>query len=419
MWLFYVVAVLLMVAGGVAWKYSNKIVWWEWLISGSVAIVLAVAFQFIAVIGMTDDIETWSGQIAQAHYRPAWLEYYEEAIYRTEYYTTTESYTDSKGRSQTRTVQRSRRVFDHWESRTRMHSDKWDKSDTFGREWSISKGEYDEITGRFGKTQAQPGTRTTGEHASRMISGDPKDYFAVNIKGYIYPVTMWKHWENRIKAAPTAFSFPKVDEKAPVFEYPENQDPFSSDRVLGTAKSVMPALFWDQMNARLGPSKLVNVVLVGFGTQDSSVAEMQKSKWIGGKKNDLVLCYGGSADPHKATWAKVFSWSEADVMKYNLQTIILENEIRPPLPEVSGAVEKTRAPGFYEKVEAEIAKNFVVKDWHQFDYIDIEPPLWSYLVYFITIALVQGGLWWFFWNNDEDKDSDKTPMSRYRSRYGY
>jgi hypothetical protein len=29
MWFFYVVAVLLIIGGGIAWKTSNKIVWWE------------------------------------------------------------------------------------------------------------------------------------------------------------------------------------------------------------------------------------------------------------------------------------------------------------------------------------------------------------------------------------------------------
>lgn len=415
MWLFYVIAALLVIGGGIAWKMNNKIVWWEWLISGVVAFGMAVTFHMVAVAGMTADVETWSGQIVEAKYRPAWREYYEEAIYRTEHYTTTS--TDSKGNV---TVHHhTRRVFSHYEPRWRNHPDEWSKEDSFGRDWSISQSEYQEIVSRFGKQDARGGRRSTWEHASRMVSGDPNDYFAVNAKGYIYPVTIWKHWENRVQAAPSVFSFQKVPDDAPVFAYPENKDPFSSDRVLGTATAVMPALFWDQLNARLGPSKHVNVILVGLGEQDSSVAELQRAKWIGGKKNDLVLCYGGSKDPHKATWAKVFSWSDEDTMKHNLQTIMLENEIRAPMPEAAGAIEKTRAPGFYEKVEAEIAKNFVIKDWKQFDYIDVEPPMWAYFVYFIVIGLIQGGLWLFFWHNGDDKDSDSnSELRQLRNHYG-
>jgi hypothetical protein len=416
MWFFYVIAALLIIGGGVAWKMSNRIVWWEWLISGSVALVMAVVFQVIAVIGMTDDVETWSGQLTEAVYRPAWREYYEEAVYRTEYYTETEYYTDSKGNRQSRTVTKSRRVFSHWEPHWRNHPDKWTKHDSFERSWDIQKSEYDEILSRFGQQNSRPGTRRTWEHASRMVSGDPNDYVATNVKRYIYPVTIWKHWENRVQAAPTAFSFPKVPEGAPVFEYPKNDDPFSSNRVLGTATSVMPSLFWDQMNARLGPTKHVNVILIGFGEKDSSIADMQRAKWIGGKKNDLVLCYGGSSDPKVASWARVFSWSDADVMKHNLETIMLQNKITPPIPAVAGAVEAKQ--GFYELVEAEIHKNFVIKDWHQFDYISVEPPLWSYMVYIIVICLVQGGLWFFFMNNDEGKDDDRRNRFR-RSSYGW
>jgi hypothetical protein len=378
---------------------------------------MAVVFQVIAVIGMTDDVETWSGQITEAVYRPAWREYYEEAVYRTEYYTETEYYTDSKGNRQSRTVTKSRRVFSHWEPHWRNHPDKWSKADSFSRSWDISKGEYDEILSRFGQQTSRPGTRRTWEHASRMVSGDPNDYAATNVKGYIYPVTIWKHWENRVQAAPTAFSFPKVPEGTEVFEYPKNDDPFSSNRVLGTATSVMPALFWDQLNARLGPTKHVNVILVGFGEKDSSIADLQAAKWIGGKKNDLVLCYGGSKDPKVAAWARVFSWSDADVMKHNLETIMLQNKIAPPLPVTPGALEAKQ--GFYELVEAEIRKNFVIKDWKQFDYISVEPPLWSYIVYIVVIGLVQGGLWFFFLKNDDDKDSDTRRNRFYRGSYGW
>lgn len=322
-------------------------------------------------MGMTADVETWSGQITEAQYQPQWVEYYEYAVYRTEWYSVSDS--DGKG-----SHMESRQVFDHWEPTTETHPRRWFKYDTFGRTFSISEAEYVQILGKFGRRDTRPGVRSTYEHNSHMLSGDPNDYYAVNATGYIFPVTDVRHWSNRVKASPSAFSFPQVPLDAPVYEYPKNKNPFASDRLLGTAKGAVSTLAWDQMNARLGPTKKVNVILVGYGDKDSSVAELQKSKWIGGKKNDIVVCYGGDADPHKARWAKVFGWSDSDICKYEVQTVLLQNPVDDSI---------------IPKIEKEIWRGYVIKDWHQFDYLTVEPPRWSYWVYLLAVVVTQGLVW--------------------------
>lgn len=384
MWLFWLTAFLLACAGLIPWLTSKKIVLWEWLVSASVAFIIAGICQVASIYGMLADQETWSGQILNARYIPAWLEYYEYAVYRTDTHTGTTS--DGKGGTTTYTY--TTVEFDHWEPATRHHPEEWHKNDNFGRDWNIDVSEYNGFVKVFGKKQAEAGSRSTWDHNSHMISGDANDYVAVNITGWVQPVTIWRSWENRIKAAPSVFSFPPVPATIPVFDYPKNVDPFMSARLLGTAANTISGLNWDQMNSRLGPTKKVNLIAVGFGAKDSSIAEQQRSKWIGGKKNDLVICYGGP-DQFRPTWAHVFGWSDSDICKHKLETIVLDNKM---------------GNNIIPLLEAQVRAEYTIKDWHDFDYLTVEPPVKAYYCFFGAIIVIQGGLWVFFYLNEFNKE---------------
>jgi hypothetical protein len=137
----------------------------------------------------------------------------------------------------------------------------------------------------------------------------------------------------------------------------------------------------------LGPSKKVNLIMVGFPADSSEMmGQYQQAKWIGGKKNDLVICYG--ADAAKASWCYVFGWTEADIVKQNLQSIIL-----------AAPVDNNILPA----IEKEVYASYVKKDWHKFDYITIQPPNWSYWVYAVVMLIAQSGFWFWACTNEFEK----------------
>jgi len=389
MYLFYCFALIPLIIGLFLWIKFKSIVWQEWLISAAIAFVFAGIFHFAAARGMTDDVETWSGQVNHVQYIPKWKEFYEEAIYKTEHYTETESYTDSNGKRRTRTVRKSRRVFSHYEDRTRWHRDNWFCKTDLGQYFDIDENKFNYFVKQFGLKKAVPGRRTTGERSSRMLEGDPNDYLAVNVNRWIEPVTTTKRFENRIKAAPSVFSFIKVPTNIVVFPYPKNGDPFVSDRLLGVAKGQISQLKFDQLNSELGPRKLVNLVIVGYRDTDSMQAEYQKAAWVGGKKNDLLLLYSLDSRTGKTQWSRVFGWTESELCKRNLEMILLNNPINDDILEL---------------IRAEVTQNYTLKDWSKFDYLTIEPRTSHYVWYFILMILTQGGLYWFFHVNEFTKD---------------
>jgi hypothetical protein len=391
MWLFWVLALVPICIGGILVLFNKRVSWIEWLISTGVALLMALIFQYVSVAGMTSDVETWSGYVQSARHFAAWREYYEEAIYRTETYPCG---SDSKGRTQYCT----RQVFDHWESETRWHRDYWMVYTTIG-DWQITREKFAYLVKKFKHHEATPGVRRTGEHASRMIDGDPNDYISNNKTGWIEPVSATHKWENKVKACPSIFSYVKVSTNIAVFPWPQSQDLFVSERVMGEAKKVINTLNWDQMNANIGATKKVNVIIVGFGSQSSEMAQYQEASWIGGKKNDLVICYGGEKG-QPASWVKVFGWTEKNIVKQNLQTLLLHNPVDTKL---------------IPYIQEEIKQNYIIKDWSKFDYLTVEPPTWSYWTYFIILLVVQGGLYVWFNMNEIDRTTDGT--SRFWDRF--
>ncbi|MFA5313835.1 MAG: hypothetical protein WC375_11085 [Methanomassiliicoccales archaeon] len=342
---------------------SSKITWIEWAITFVVSFAVTGIFHLCAVSGMQADNEIWSGQIVKAVYYPEWVERY------------TEHHSGRVGSgASAHTI--------YWtDSHLRTHHEKWEAETSLFIAYGISESFYKEICKNFASLV------TEQPQKGGFVSGDKNVYASYNKTKYIYPTTDVKSWANKVRAAPSKFSFPKIDRtKVPVFEYPLTTDWLRSKRLLGTAGNTVTLLEFDRMNALLNPYKEVNVILIGFGDKESELGSLQEAYWLRGKKNDLVLCYGGK-DPLKPSWAYVFGWTEVKVVKDNLRQILLKNEI-----------DDTILP----LIEAEIRQNYKIKDWSQLDYIKVEPPRWVYYVYFTLIGLTQLIAWLICYFNGVD-----------------
>jgi len=390
MWIFYICALIPILIGAfLLWK-DNEVTWQEWLGGAGAAFLLAGIIHIIAIHGMTDDIETWSGQITKTSHYPRWVEEYEESHTRE-----VPSGTDKDGNT-TYTTET------YYTTEHATHHEHWTVTRDFGSyndEPEIEEHLFHEISKKFGKEIVEDGIQSC-THGGHFDGGDNNIYSSYNKTGYVYPVTTIRSFENRIKAAPTVFSFSKVPTNINVYAWPDNSDWMHSDRLLGTASILVDHYKWDCMNSSLGPRKRVNVIMVGFGDVSDDYGHYQQAKWIGGKKNDLVICFGGATKNSPAKWTYVFGWTENELVKQNLMTLLLthpvDNNIIPLISE-------------------EIAKNYVIKDWKKFDYISIDPPTWAYWVYFILLGISQAGLYFFFHSNDFGKYSGTStynPWSR-------
>ena len=392
---FYIWAALLTVIGGAFWIFSKKIVLWEWLVGATLAFVMAGIFHLSASIGATSDVETWSGEVVSGRHYSAWTEYYEEAIYKTERYYVTESYTYTTGSGKNRTthhgtrrVEKTRRVFSHWAPRTKRHNDSYELSSNIQTSYYVSPQVWEDIALKFGDKKVVKGDRSTFEHNSKMIAGDPNDYVTSNKTAHIVPITKLVSFENKIRATPTAFSFPKVPQNISVYPYPENSNPFQSDRLVGTARKYIDQLTFDRLNARLGPRKKVNLIIVGFSNRDSMTAQWQEAAWLRGKKNDVVITFS-HGQGGQLQWVKAFGWTDKKTCLRNLETIVLDNGVNNSTLNL---------------IENEIVKNYTLKNWEEdFAYIRVPAPAWAVWMYFTVSVLAQIAFWFFAHNNEYEQ----------------
>ena len=378
----YLLACIPMAVGAVLWVKDRQIVYWEWLAGAAVGFVVAGIFHVVAIRGMTRDIEIWSGRLVKATHHPYWHASWTEE----------EEYTDSDGKTHTRTV--------HKEE---DHPEYWSCTASYGRghesEYEISAQDFANYCKLFGvkEPRAVPGFRPDFDY------GDRNDYLGENHTDYTIPTNTIMQFENRVKAAPSVFSYATVPDSVKVYDWPESRDWRRSSRLLGTASSDFSTYEWDCLNAQLGPSKKVNMIAVGFDTSDSSIAQWQEAKWIGGKKNDLVICYGPKQEDGMPAWVYCFGWTDSELVKKNLESLFLENAPNNEL---------------LPKIKSEVAANYVIKDWSQFDYLSIEPPDWAYMVLILVMVLTQAGFWlWAHYNEaDEDNVYGKSRFDRFKFR---
>jgi hypothetical protein len=369
MFLFYVLAALPVLVGIYLWFNNAEVTWLEWLGSSALSFILAGCIHFYAIKSMTADTETWNGIVDTAVHIPQWVDYHAEIRTRT-------VGSGKNMRTETYVV---------WVHST--HPEKWYVETNIGS-FSINSAKYNELVSKMGEQASKPGYRPDYD------SGDRNDYFTQNVNNWQEPVNKYVSFENRIKAAPTVFSYGKVPEGSPVFDYPDDNDLFVSNRLLGHANAINKLKF-DQMNGRLGPKKFVNVIVCGFIDGSVSLGTLQESKFIGGKKNDLVICYGIDSNKQKVSWAYVFGWTEKDLVKRNIESIMLNNVIND---------------GILPLIEKEIEDNYILKDWSKFDYISIPIPGKYYAYFLIFMVITQVGYYIWAFNNDVDK-----PESSFKS----
>jgi hypothetical protein len=376
--LFYLIALVPIMVGGLLWVKYNEINIWEWVSGSVVALMVALMFNLFAIHGMTDDIETWSGQAVRVIYYPEWVEKWIESHYETY-----ACGTDSKGNTEycSRT---------YYTTEYDTHSQHWTVVVDFGSlvdEWYINVDTFNQIKKEFGGKVVY-GPPQGFDHGGEFIKGDRNTYVTENTTGFVRPVTTLKSFKNKIKAAPSVFSFSKVPTNITVFPWPKNDgNVWTSQRVLGNATKVIPTLEWDRLNCLLGPQKKINLIIVGFDSNDSMLGQYQQAAWIGGKKNDFVISYGGK--PEAPAWCHVFGWTESELVKRNVEAYVMEHGVSMDL---------------LPFIREEVLKNYKIKDWTKFDYIKIEPKPSYYAWFAICLIFIEGVLYVFFFMNDLDKE---------------
>jgi hypothetical protein len=341
--------------------FKSKVVWWEILILIAASLLVAVIFRYIAVSNLTKDIEYWGTRFERVEYYEAW----DEEVPCTHSYDCMCS-TDSDGnKCCCMTCYRHSYDVDH-------HPEKWYKIDHLGNKFGISEKEYLRLKSKMDNNQFKDLHRDY-----HSIDGDMY-YTLWNKKMEDYECISTEHsYENKTQAVPNVFNYPEVDTfdlaTYKLFDYhkPTGKSRYYQKHLLGYNDNEAEHLL-QILNGELGNKKQVKTFILVYKNQPLEVSNLQEAYWKGGNKNEVVITINID-DNEKPTWCRVFSWSEKEDFKINIRDYVISQE-------------KLDLKKIVNFSSAEISKNFVRKEFSDFEYLEVKLST-SQLIWSIVLSI--------------------------------
>lgn len=205
------------------------------------------------------------------------------------------------------------------------------------------------------------------DRVDRRGLDEPKRWSIVQINE---PVSRTSTYTNYIRAAPESLFGHVFSERTQyvIPTYPTVHDYYRINRVVQVGTTITnPAELNQMLNDRLrdlGPSKQVNVIPV-FTKYDYNYSRVLEAKWLGGKKNDVVVVTGLARDSNTIEWVYVFSWS-----KNSMVNVALRDNIK--------RLDKLDNLRYSSAVADAISKHYIRRPMKEFEYLQYEydPPVW-------------------------------------------
>jgi hypothetical protein len=364
---FLTVAILL-----IFWRRRTK--WWEAGIPLLVSALLIAGSSWIAENVGTKDQETWGAWPVEAQYYERWNEYIHKTCYNTV----------SCGKNCSTQV-----PYDC--SYVSTHAARWAVHDSNKARHNISQKTYQHFVKLY---SAQP---TFKDLRRRFHTLDGDMYWVAwpETAETLEPITTTHRYENRVQASRSVFSYvdltPEEVEQHGLFTYPK-MSLFDYPSVLGdcgaATKEADGRLRYH--NAVLGAKKQLRMWLLCFQSDDPEVGQFQESLWVGGNKNEVVVAVGLSAKG-AVNWVHPFSWSDEKAPLIETRDFISEQKTLQPVEAV-------------DFLAARLEEGFVRKQFAEFSYLTVEPPLWTIIVTYVMTLLVNVGLsYWLIHNEFHDQ----------------
>ena len=298
----------------------------------------------------------------------------------------TETYTDSEGKTQTRTVQ------DGYEHMYDVdYHPEWHELLTTLGDWSTSEEHYHKLVSWWGTP-----TFYDQHRSYHSIDGD---MWQTNYDGKwntLEPVFVCHPWENRTQAAHSLYRFDPVDPKeTPVYKKP---DEGSGKFILGPWGSDADNLELARINSQVGPHKQCIIFICGWTNKPQSVGVDQQHYWKGGGKNELVVTF--SADENGVPqWAYVFSWMDDQTLSYEIRDFIT-------------SYTKVNIPKLLSYTRDIVEEKWERKQFSKnapdggFSFIRVDPPFWLIVTVHVLSVLFCGGISWYVCVNEVDNVND-------------
>lgn len=352
--------------------WSKKLTWWENILPTAVAFLFIIGTKSCMVSSNTSDTEYLSSYSLSTSYEEPWNEYIHETCTR-QVACGVETSTDSKGNTTT-TTKYCTETYDC--SYVKYHDAEYYITCNNSRSYDISKAKYDELVKLWGNNKFIDMNRNyyteDGDKYYSTWNGDIKT---------VETIDWTQSYENKIQASHSLYNYEDIDEKDKVdnklFEYPVSSS-YKINSILTNKTYIFQKEQNDinAINGLLGATKKVHVWILIWEDMPKSVADLQQSYWKGGNKNELVICIGVDKKRH-VKWNHIFTWSDKQIVKIKMRNYL--NSLKD---------QRLDFDKFQPILYSEINKDWVKKNWHEFDFLEVELTdsqlHWLYVIVFLT-----------------------------------
>jgi hypothetical protein len=273
------------------------------------------------------------------------------------------------------------------------HPEHWECVTTL-MDYGISQYRYNELVAQFGT-----GKQFVDLHRNyHSIDGDMYSTKWGGQDETLEPVADSESYENRPQASHTIFHYNELDTSEIKQYKPFNYPPIVEHKQITLLGYSDPDALQklQVLNSRLGHSKQVRVYVLVFQDQPREAGLVQERYWQGGNMNEIVVCVGIDSEK-RIQWGHTFSWTESTGVKIKIRHEIEDEEFM-------------NLSKIVDTIQDEVKFEWKRKDFHDFDYINIDPTINQIIVIFILTMLVNIGIaWWIIVNefhDDPDFDSD-------------
>ena len=422
MWFSLLIPLLLIGVLMVVPKFRRMTKWWEVSIPLVITVLVTLLCQWLAVRSATSDEEYWGHMSYKVvHEEPA--SYDGECV---EMVACGQS-CDAKGNCTTNYCP------DYY------HCVKSDGRSCYivddrGNTYRISYGKFKEIAGKkrwnwhkhteTAMKRYDGGYTTIGDlykrpgYGSQHIVHWNKDWTVAE------PIVREYTYENRLQ---TQSHWGKVTDEEKVeydvFEYPSVPGGWRLTSVLTngpafrkTDKHLQYLNGW--LNTRKGGYKKVRLWLLVYNGKSQESAELQRSYWKGGNKNEIVIMIGTNAS-RELTWADIMTQADdSDTLMVQIRDQLLL-DFAGKKNGYSGKVTDKDLFQFVKWLGPAVKAGYTKPDFRQYKYIQVQPSATALIISYSIILLVNIAAGFFVVLNPW-YDSDGTRRStRRRGRYRY
>lgn len=371
----------------IVWKlFPHKVIWQEVVYPIIACLAITIIAKGVIEKRLTKDVEYWGSWATKVEFIEEWDEYIHE--------TCTETTTDRDGKTSSRTYDC---------SYVENHPPVWQMYDSLGEIYEITPDHYAMLKLRWGNNKFIEMNRDF-----HRIDGDAYESNWNGIEETMEPLTTEHSWENRVQVSTSVFKpkpYTQQELKSyGVHDYPKVDEFYRAPSVLGPGYNVhLAGRYLSIQNAKLGAFKKVRMWVLTFKNQPLEAAMAQESYWLNGNKNDIVLCLG-TTDNHNSpfVWAYVISWTPNETTKINIRD----------------SVTKLNNQSIFEASKLlvnEVNKSWVKKDFKEFNYLTVTPPLKIMIWFYALMVLISVGFSIWAIGNKFTAESGKTPNKTFRS----